>query len=94
MGWPSDLESFSTADAENFYSKYYVPANMVVTLVGDVKASEVLPIVEKYFSRLPARPKPDPLRTAEPPQNAERTVIPHETSQPIFIEGYQGETCH
>jgi predicted Zn-dependent peptidase len=88
VGWPSDLESFSAADAENFFSKYYVPANMVVTLVGDVKASEVLPLMEKYFNRLPARPKPEPLRTVEPPQNAERTVILHEASQPIFIEGY------
>ncbi len=88
VGWPSDLESFSETDAEAFYKKYYVPANMVVTLVGDVKASEVLPIVEKYFGRLPAGPKPEPLRTVEPPQNAERIVILHETSQPIFIEGY------
>src|SRR5207245_743804 len=61
---------------------------MVVTLVGDVKASEVLPIVEKYFGRPPAGPKPEPLRTIEPPQNAERIVILHETSQPVFIEGY------
>jgi len=88
LGWPSDLESFSETDAENFFRKYYVPANMVVTLVGDVKASEVLPIAEKYFGRLPARPKPEPLRTVEPPQIAERIVILHETSQPIFLEGY------
>ena len=88
VGWPSDLESFSETDAENFYKKYYVPANMIVTLVGDVKASEVLPIVEKYFGRLPSGPKPEPLRTVEPPQIAERIVILHETSQPIFIEGY------
>ena len=88
LGWPSDLESFSETDAENYYKKYYVPANMVVTLVGDVKASEALPIIEKYFGRLPAGPKPEPLRTVEPPQIAERIVILHETSQPIFIEGY------
>jgi predicted Zn-dependent peptidase len=53
-----------------------------------VKASEVLPMVEKYFGRLPAAHKPEPLRTVEPRQNAERTVVLHETSQPIFIEGY------
>jgi len=88
VGWPSDLESFSATDAENFYRKYYVPANMILTLVGDVKPVEVLPIMGKYFGRLPARPKPEPLRTVEPPQNAERIVILHETSQPIFIEGY------
>ena len=88
VGWPSDLESFSETDAENYYRKYYVPANMVVTVVGDVKASEALPVMEKYFGQLPARPKPEPLRTVEPPQIAERIVILHETSQPIFIEGY------
>ncbi|HTL56124.1 MAG TPA: pitrilysin family protein [Candidatus Limnocylindrales bacterium] len=88
VGWPSDLESFSATDAQNFYKKYYVPANMVVALVGDVKAAEVMPIVEKYFSRLPKQPKPEPLRTVEPPQKAERIVILHETSQPVFIEGY------
>ncbi len=88
VGWSSDLESFSAVDAQNFYRKYYVPANMVVTLVGDVKASEVLPVVEKYLGRLHAGPKPEPLRTVEPPQNSERIVILHETTQPIFIEGY------
>ena len=88
VGWPSDLETFSITDAETFYRKYYVPSNMVVTLVGDVKASEVLPVIEKYLGRLPAGPKPEPLRTIEPPQKAERMVILHETSQPIFIEGY------
>jgi len=88
VGWPSDLESFSMTDAQAYYKKYYVPADMIVTLVGDVKASEVMPVIEKYLGRLPAGPKPDPLRTVEPPQNAERIVILHETSQPIFIEGY------
>ncbi len=88
VGWPSDLETFSVTDAQAYYKKYYVPASMIVTLVGDVKASEVMPVIEKYFSRLPAGPKPEPLRTIEPPQNAERIAILHETSQPIFIEGY------
>ncbi|HKF57799.1 MAG TPA: pitrilysin family protein [Blastocatellia bacterium] len=88
VGWPSDLETFSITDGEAFYRKYYVPSNMVVTLAGDVKASEVLPLIDKYFGRIPAGPKPEPLRTIEPPQNAERIVILHETSQPIFIEGY------
>ncbi len=88
VGWPSDLESFSETDAENYYRKYYVPANMVVAVVGDVKASETLPMMEKYFGQLPARPKPVPLRTVEQPQIAERIVILHETAQPVFVEGY------
>src|SRR5208337_638931 len=65
-----------------------VPSNMVVTVVGDLKASEAMPIVEKYFSRIPARPKPDTATTTEPAQNSERTVMLHEQAQPIYLEGY------
>jgi len=88
IGWISDLNSFSATDAQNFFDKYYVPSNMVVTVVGDVKASEAMPIVEKYFSRIPARPKPDEFTTAEPAQNSERRVVMHEQSQPLYLEGY------
>jgi predicted Zn-dependent peptidase len=88
IGWPSDLKAFSATDALNFFRKYYVPANMVVTVVGDVKAAEALPIMEKYFGRIPARPEPEPLRTQEPPQEAVRTVLIHDRSQPLYVEGY------
>jgi predicted Zn-dependent peptidase len=88
VGWASDLQAFSATDAANFYNQNYVPANMVVAIVGDVKASEVLSLVEEYFGRLPAGTKPEPLRTIEPPQNAEREVTLREATQPWFIEGY------
>jgi predicted Zn-dependent peptidase len=88
IGWISDLNSFSATDAQKFFDKYYVPSNMVVAVVGDVKASEAMPIVEKYFSRIPARLKPDTATTTEPAQNSERTVVLHEQSQPIYLEGY------
>jgi predicted Zn-dependent peptidase len=88
VGWPSDLKTFSITDAQAFYKKYYVPSNMVVTIVGDVKAAEVFPIIEKYFGRLPKAPKPEPLRIVEPPQTAEKTVVLREKSQPIYMEGY------
>jgi predicted Zn-dependent peptidase len=88
IGWISDLNSFSATDALNFFDKYYVPSNMVVTVVGDLKASEAMPMVEKYFSRIPSRPKPDTATTVEPPQSSERTVVLHEQSQPIYLEGY------
>ena len=88
VGWPSDLESFSATDAAAFYKKNYVPANMVIVLVGDLKAAEVMPIMEKYFGRLPKAPAPDPLRTIEPKQTAERSVVLREQSQPVYFEAY------
>ena len=88
VGWASDLQSFSATDAINFFDRYYVPSNMVVAVVGDVKASTVIPAAEKYFGRLRARPKPEPLRTVEPTQIAEREVVLREATQPWYIEGY------
>jgi predicted Zn-dependent peptidase len=88
VGWPSDLQTFSATDAQRFYDTYYVPSNMTVAVVGDVKTPEVVSMVERYFGRLPARPKPAPLRTVEPPQIAEREVVLRDASQPIYVEGY------
>src|ERR1700719_1884848 len=88
IGWMSDLNSFSATDAKKFFDQYYVPANMVVAVTGDVKASEAMPILEKYFGRLPAGQKPDESTTAEPPQNSERRVVLKEKTQPLYLEGY------
>jgi predicted Zn-dependent peptidase len=88
LGWPADLNTFSATDAKNFFDKYYIPSNMVVTVVGDVKASEALPIIEKYFNRLPSHPQPDERTTDEPPQNSERRVLLTAAAQPYYIEGY------
>jgi predicted Zn-dependent peptidase len=61
---------------------------VVVAVVGDVKAAEVLPMLEKYFSRVPAGPKPEEMTTVEPRQFAEKTVVIREQTQPFYIEGY------
>lgn len=88
VGWPSDLHSFSATDADIFFRKYYVPANMVLAIAGDVNPAEAWPVIEKYFGQLPKSPAPAALRVEEPPQSAERTVTLREQSQPLYMEGY------
>jgi predicted Zn-dependent peptidase len=88
IGWIADLNSFSATDAQKFFEKYYIPANMVVAVAGDVKASEAMPVLEKYFGRLPARAQPDERTTTEPPQNSERRVVLNDRAQPLYVEGY------
>ena len=88
VGWISDLNHFSATDAQKFFDTYYVPSNMVVAVVGDLKTAQALPILEKYFGRLPSRPHPDETSTTEPPQNSERKVVLKDRSQPFYIEGY------
>jgi predicted Zn-dependent peptidase len=88
IGWPSEVSQITATEAMDFHKKYYIGANIVVSVVGDVKASEAMPMLEKYFSRIPAGPKPQEMTTVEPKQFAEKTVVVRDASQPIFIEGY------
>src|ERR1035437_10321044 len=88
VGWPSEVSQITATEAMDFHKKYYVGANIVVAVVGDVKASEALPVLEKYFSRIPAGPKPEEMTTVEPKQFAEKTMAIHDASQPIYMEGY------
>ncbi len=88
IGWPSDLHTFSATDAMNFFDTYYVPSNMMVAVVGDIDPATTWPIIEKYFSRLPSKPKPDERTTTEPPQQSIREVEMREMAQPIYVEGY------
>jgi predicted Zn-dependent peptidase len=88
VGWPSELSQITATEAMTFHKKYYVGSNIVVAVVGDVKAAEAMPLLEKYFSRVPGGPKPEDMTTVEPKQFAEKTVTIQEATQPIYIEGY------
>ncbi|HEX3128606.1 MAG TPA: pitrilysin family protein [Thermoanaerobaculia bacterium] len=88
IGAMSDLQSFTMTDAEAFFKANYVPSNLITAIVGDIKAKEVIPVLEKYFGRIPARPEPQPLRTVEPPQQGEKTVVLEDPAQPLYLEAY------
>ena len=88
VGWEADITQVTATEAAAFHAKYYVPSNIVVAVVGDVDPKTAMPVLEKYFGRIPSGPKPEPMTTVEPEQKAERSVVLRETTQPIYIEGY------
>jgi predicted Zn-dependent peptidase len=88
VGWESEISQVSATEATDFHTKYYVPSNIVVAVVGDVKAADAMPVLERYFDPIPAGPKPEPMTTVEPPQVAEKFVTIREATQPFYIEGY------
>src|SRR5205809_2210871 len=57
VGYYSDLDSFSATDAQHFFDTYYIPSNMVVTVVGNVDPAQTMAVIEKYFSHIPSRAK-------------------------------------
>jgi len=88
VGWPSEVSRITASEAMAFHKKYYVGSNIVIAVVGDVKAAEAMPILEKYFSKVPGGPKPLEMTTVEPKQIAEKSVIIRDPSQPIYLESY------
>jgi len=88
VGWPSEVSQISATEAMAFHKKYYIGANIVVAVVGDVNASQALPMLEKYFSRVPGGAKPEEMTMVEPTQFAEKSVIIRDPTQPIYMEGY------
>ncbi len=94
IGWPSEVSQLSATEAMEFHKKYYVGGNIVIAVVGDVDAKTAMPILEKYFSKVPAGPKPEDMTTVEPKQFAEKSLIIREQTQPFYIEGYHRPSYH
>src|ERR1700722_19490244 len=88
VGWPSEVSQITATEAMAFHKKYYVGSNIVIAVVGDVKAAEAMPVLEKYFSKVPGGQKPLDMTTVEPKQFAEKSVIIKDPSQPIYLESY------
>jgi zinc protease len=68
VGWMSDLQAMTPADAREFYRRWYTPANAAVVVAGDVDAAQVRRLAEKYYGTLPAHALPARKPRAEPPQ--------------------------
>jgi predicted Zn-dependent peptidase len=73
VGWPSDLPTYSKAQADDYFAKYYAPGNLTGALVGDFKSAEAKALLTRYFGRIPAgKTKPPEMVTLEPRQLGEK----------------------
>lgn len=68
IGYFEDLEASSIDDVKQFFKFYYAPNNAVMAIVGDVDASQIHKLVEKYFATIPAQPSPPQPDVSEPVQ--------------------------
>lgn len=88
IGHMSDLETMTRSEAEDFFKTYYGPGNLTIAIVGDVNPQRVRALARKYFARIPAVPKPEPVETVEPQQLGERRVTLEDPAQPFVLIGY------
>jgi predicted Zn-dependent peptidase len=87
-GWASDIENLRVKDAEKFFSRYYVPGNITIAIVGDVSPTRMKTLAETYFGRLQKKPLPDPVMTAEPVQEGVKHVDVASPAQPMEFVAY------
>lgn len=89
VGWRSDLENLTRAQAERFFRSHYAPRNLTAVMVGDVDPQQAIRLAKLYFARIPAGPTPDPIWTTEPAQEGERRTTVHaQSQQPMLLIGY------
>jgi predicted Zn-dependent peptidase len=92
VGWSSDIKSVTLEEAYEFKSKYYVPNNCVISIVGDVNPKTLIPIIEKYFGDLKPGRELLPIRTVEPEQLGERRITLAANAEPVMFMGFHKPT--
>ena len=59
IGLPEHLKNPQLSKLMEFYETWYVPENMVLVLVGNIKAQQVVSRINASFGRLTAKPMPE-----------------------------------
>ena len=88
IGYEKDIRSLTREDVQQFFDTYYVPSNLTVAVVGDVKPDEVKQLAQVYFGRYQAKAAPAKLKAVEPRQRSTKEVSLQLPSQPWYLEGY------
>jgi len=75
IGWMSEIAAISRHDLADYYGTYYSPDNSFIIVSGDVKPSELMPLIKKEFGKIPpAGNKLKRVKTVEPAQKGEKIV--------------------
>jgi zinc protease len=84
IGLPEDIRALGVSDAQDFYDRYYRPANAVLVVAGDITKEELEPLAEEYYGGIEAGEHSAPImfpEVAEPTQKRvllsdEKTITP------------------
>jgi zinc protease len=72
-GYPQTVERITRNDLFAFHQQYFVPNNVILSIVGDFRVPELLPIVEEAFGDWKAKPVAFPTY-AEPVRQTSKRV--------------------
>lgn len=90
IGFASNIPVLSQENTEKFFYENYIPARMVLTLVGDVDFEKTLALLKDTFGKIPKRPLPPFVPISQEQQKGQRianleTDLP---ASPMLITGW------
>jgi len=89
IGWMDDLLTLKADDVRAWYRRWYEPGNAVLVVAGDVKASEVFAMAQRYYGKIPAHALPARKAYTEPQQlGIKRIVVKAPAELPYLIMAY------
>jgi len=93
IGWMIDIQNMTAADALNWYRTWYAPNNATLVIAGDVKASEVFALAQRYYGAIPAVKLPQRKAVGEATQlGIQRIVVKAPAELPYLIMAYHAPT--
>lgn len=84
------VAGFSADDLKNFYQKYYVAANAMVVIVGDVSREQAGRTANELLSKLPVGSKPAEIPAVTMPSKASQQHIEFPSTQTHVLVGLPG----
>ncbi|MGE5354893.1 MAG: M16 family metallopeptidase [Deltaproteobacteria bacterium] len=91
IGSMEHLDAASFDDFKNFYKKFYVPDNAILSIAGDLNIDETKSLIEKYFGTIPKGTMDlTPDYSPEPYLNGEvRDTVYDNIQLPAYVEAYR-----
>jgi zinc protease len=88
-GYPETIQAITRDDLVNFHRRHFGPRRMIVTVVGAVRAGEVLDLIERCFGdwQNPEQPPEPPLPPAARPAEAtvRRVLLPGKSQSDVVL---------
>ena len=77
------------AYSHQFFDRYYRPDNVILLVVGDVTADQVMPLVERHYGNWQPGPARPSIPTEPPQTRGKRVNVPWKSaSMPMLLVGY------
>lgn len=90
IGEDEHIENASLSDIRDFYNKFYVPNNVVLSIVGDIDIEDTKNLVNEYFGSIPRGTQLHKQEFRELPLTGETRKVIHDNIQlPGLFMGYR-----